>query len=438
MLRALAAIALLAGPAHAQIEAAWEPVPGAPTDASTLAANDVALLIATENDGTLLRTLTDGGLFTTVDTGIDGPIRFGATRSLFWAVPQGEDVFASELRVSLDQGETWAEIDPKPVGTELPSELLSELHEFIGPGVETAFAFIGAKSSSDHVVYYTTDAFQTLREWELPFSASQLAAHTNELYAHGGVGTSAGPRIARTPSPADFYEIVPYPEVQVPGFVTLFASDLQAHVFARSSSGAPTVFSFETAGWEAFDAESFDLPATTWFRSRGDHPNVVGQTAQLAEIEVSVDGAESFERVDAGVPAQAEPGRLCDQPVARSAAAATTDKVFAIFGGYPGPCAEPGVYELLVGTGSSTAGEAGPGETVALAVWPSPATSRVTVEAGAAGELAVVDALGRAVARRTVAAGRTSLDVSALAPGAYALVLRTAEGVTARRLSVAR
>jgi PKD repeat protein len=72
-------------------------------------------------------------------------------------------------------------------------------------------------------------------------------------------------------------------------------------------------------------------------------------------------------------------------------------------------------------------GIAGLDEGAELTVWPNPAGSTVTVQLdranGTPADLRLLDALGRTVLARRTAGGRTEIDVTALAPGAYTVLL---------------
>ena len=80
--------------------------------------------------------------------------------------------------------------------------------------------------------------------------------------------------------------------------------------------------------------------------------------------------------------------------------------------------------------GLAAPAEAAPG---GLEVWPNPAQEAVTVRAAGAGELVLLDALGRVVRRQVAGAGAAvRWSLAGLAPGLY--VVRG--GGTARRLLV--
>jgi len=73
-----------------------------------------------------------------------------------------------------------------------------------------------------------------------------------------------------------------------------------------------------------------------------------------------------------------------------------------------------------------------------LSVSPSPATDAVTIEIPVRGLLRVVDMEGRLILEQTVDAGRETLQAGSLAPGMYAVLLRSSSGTRVGRLLVGR
>ena len=102
--------------------------------------------------------------------------------------------------------------------------------------------------------------------------------------------------------------------------------------------------------------------------------------------------------------------------------------------------------DALDQTGARAMAAVTPAAVEVAAVYPNPASASATVaftlEADAAVEVAVYDVLGRRVAEaraeHSAGPGRESVDVSALAPGAYLVRVEAGGAVATRRLTVAR
>ncbi len=69
-----------------------------------------------------------------------------------------------------------------------------------------------------------------------------------------------------------------------------------------------------------------------------------------------------------------------------------------------------------------------------IVVYPNPAKDVLIIEVAAAGELQLLDNLGRVVKQQSIALGKNSVDLSALAPGMYVLRVITTTGVMVERV----
>jgi len=92
---------------------------------------------------------------------------------------------------------------------------------------------------------------------------------------------------------------------------------------------------------------------------------------------------------------------------------------------------------VTASVGAATGAEGAPAR-VAARVYPNPAADRLTVAVAVPARVTLTDVVGRVVLRAHVAAGAAALDISALAPGVYALRVEAGGDASIERIVVAR